>query len=58
MLLMFNTEALLLINDHKAKILEANITAEQPMGADHDIDRSVDDALNDLLRLLVGLEPR
>ena len=35
---MLHAEALLLVDDHQAQVLELNIFGEQPMGPDGDID--------------------
>ena len=58
LLLVLHPEALLLIDHDETEILHLDIGVEQSMGADDDVDRAVGEPGNDLLGLLVGLEPR
>src|SRR5262245_31986558 len=51
-------EALLFVHDHETEVLERDARPQQPMRTDHDVDRAVGEPTNDLVRLLVGLEPR
>ena len=57
LLLVLDAEALLLVDDDQAEVLEPDVGVEQPVGADDDVDAAVAEALDDLARLLVGLEP-
>ena len=57
LLLVLDAEALLLVDDDQAEVLEPDVGVEQPVGADHDVDRAVGEPVDDLARLLVGLEP-
>ena len=47
-LLVADAEMLLLVDDQKAEIAELDRLAEQRVGADHDVDRAVGEALLDL----------
>ena len=53
---MLDAEALLLVDDDEAEILEPDAVAEQAVRADHDVDRALGEAVDRVLRLLVGLE--
>ena len=58
LLLVLDTEALLLVDDDQAEVLDLDVGVEQAVGADDDVDRPVAEAGDDLLGLLVGLEAR
>ena len=45
LLLVGDAEVLLLVDDHQAEVLELDRLAEQRMGADHDVDLAVGEAL-------------
>ncbi len=47
-LLVVDAEALLLVDDHQAQVLELDLLAEQPVGADHDVDLAGGQAVDDL----------
>ena len=53
---MLDAEALLLVDDDQAEILEADLLGEQSVGADDQVDAAVCEALDDGLGLLVTLE--
>ena len=57
LLLVLDAEALLLVDDDQAEVLDLDVAVEQPVGADDDVDAAVGQALDDLAGLLVGLEP-
>ena len=57
LLLVLDAEALLLIDDDQAEVLDLDVAVEQPVGADHDVDAAVGQPFDDLARLLVALEP-
>ena len=46
-LLVLHAEALLLVDDEQAEVVEAHVVGEQPVGADHHVDRAVGDAGHD-----------
>ena len=56
-LLVGDAEALLLVDDEEAEVLERDVVAEQAVGADDDVDRAVGQAVDHLARLGVGEEP-
>ncbi len=56
-LLVGDAEAVLLVHDQQAEVLELDVLAEQPVGADDDVHRAVLQALDDLLLLLGRAEP-
>ena len=56
--LVLDAEALLLVDHHQPEVLEGNLVAQQPMGADDEVDRAVGQPRHDLLGLRIGLEPR
>jgi hypothetical protein len=56
-LLVLDAEALLLVDDHQAEVLELDLLGEQTVRADDDVDLAVGQAVDDLLRLGRGLEP-
>ena len=56
--LVLDAEALLLVDDDQAEVLELHLLAEQAMGADDDVDLAVGDAVDDLAGLGVALEAR
>ena len=58
LLLVLDAEPLLLVDDDQAEVLHPDVGVEQPVGADHDVDAALGEAVDDLARLLVGLEPR
>lgn len=58
LLLVLDTEALLLVDDHQAEILELDLAAEQPVGTDHHVNRAVGQTVQGRLGFLVGLEAR
>ena len=53
---MFDAEALLLVHDHQAQVLEREVLGQQPVRADHDVHGAVLDALDGLLGFLGALE--
>ena len=55
---MLDAEALLLVDDHEAEVLDLHAGLQQAVRADDQVDRAVGEALEGLLGLLVGLEPR
>ena len=55
---MLHAEALLLVDDQQAEILELHVVREQAMRADDAVDLAGRDALDHLLRLACGEEPR
>ena len=57
LLLVLDAEPLLLVDDDQAEVLELDVGVEQPVGADHDVDRALAQPVGDLARLLLGLEP-
>ena len=56
LLLVLDAEALLLVDDDQAEVLDPDVGVEQPVGADDDVDAAVGQARDDLAGLLVGLE--
>ncbi len=56
-LLVADAEALLLVDDEEAQVLELDVRREQTVGADHDVDRPVRQAVADRLGLAGGEEP-
>src|SRR5262249_54034862 len=46
-LLVLDTEALLLVDDDQAEVLELHIRTNQPVGADNDVDAALAQALDD-----------
>ncbi len=50
-------EFLLLIDDQQAKVLEFDILADQPVGADKDVEFAFRQLLQGLFLLLLALEP-
>ena len=46
-LLVADSEALLLVDDQQPEVLELQIARQQPMGADHDVDRAVRQPVHD-----------
>ena len=56
--LVLDAEALLLVDDHQAQVLEEHLIGEDAVGADHHVDRPLQQALQSEARLLVGLEAR
>jgi len=56
-LLVLDAEALFLVHDHQAEILELDLLGEQTMRPDDDVDGTIGQAVDDLLRLGRGLEP-
>ena len=57
-LLVLHPEALLLVHDHQTQLLEPGAGLQQPVGADHDVDRAVGELARLLGRLGRRLEPR
>ena len=57
-LLVGDAEMLLLVDDQQAEILELDGLAEQRMGADHDVDVAVGDALLHARQFLAGHQTR
>ena len=57
LLLVLDAEPLLLVDDHQAEVLELDLRRQQPVGADHDVDLAVGQALDRRPGLGVGLEP-
>ncbi len=55
---MLDPEALFLVDDQQAEVLELHVVAEQAMGADDAVDLAGLDALDHLLRLRGGEEAR
>src|SRR6266545_361691 len=55
-LLVLHAEAVLLIHDDHAKVLEPNVGAQEPVRAYHDVDSAVGKGFNYGLLLLWGLE--
>src|ERR1041384_2357368 len=53
-----HAEVLLLVDDHQAEVLELDGLAEQRVGADHDIDLAVGDALLYAAQLRRRHQPR
>ena len=51
-LLLLDPEALLLVDDQQPEVLRAHVAAEQPVGADQDVDLALGEALDSLA--LVG----
>ena len=58
LLLVLDAEALLLVDDDQPEVLHPDVGVEQPVGAHHDVDLAVREPVDDLARLLVGLEAR
>ncbi len=56
LLLVLDAEALLLVDDDQAQVLELGLGREQPVGADDDVHRALAQALQGRLRLGLGLE--
>ncbi len=56
-LLLRHPEALLLVHDHEAQVLELHVLREKPVRADHDVQIAVPHLLHDLLLLLGRPEP-
>ncbi len=56
-LLVLHTEALFLVDDEEAEVLELHVVREEPVGADDAVDLAGLDALDDLLGLAGGEEP-
>jgi len=56
-LLVFDPEALLLVDDHQTQVLERDLVGQQPVSADDHIDGAVGETGDHLLLLGVGLEP-
>ena len=54
--LVAHAEAVLLVDDQQAQVLEAGVLAQQLVGADHDVDRAVGQALDRGRDLLAGAE--
>ena len=46
-LLLLDAEALLLVDDHQAEVLAADVAREQPVGADQDVHPALAEALED-----------
>jgi hypothetical protein len=46
-LLLFDPEALLLVDDHEAEVLRPHVAREQPVGADQDVDLALLEVLED-----------
>ena len=57
LLLVLDAEALLLVDDDQAEVLERDLAREQAVGADDQVDRAVLEPGDDLLGLGVALEP-
>ena len=53
-----DAEAMLLVDDDQAKVLEAQVALQQPVCADDDIDAAGFDAFDDLAGFLCGTESR
>ena len=58
LLLLHHAEALLLVQDHQAEVLEAHILLQQPVGADHDVDLPDHQAPQDVGRLGIRAKAR
>ena len=56
-LLVFDAEALLLVDDDESEFLETHFAAEQSVRADDEVELAVGQIFLDLLRFLFGLEP-
>ncbi len=56
-LLVLHSEALLLVDDEQAEVLERDVVGEQAVGADHAVDLARAQPVDDLLGLGVGEEP-
>ena len=56
-LLLLHAEALLLVDDDQAEILEFDVLREKPVRADDDVDRAVAQSLDRLALALRGLQP-
>ena len=54
--LVFDTEALLLVDDDKAEVMELHVLGQQPVGAHHDVHTARLQAPEGLLLLLCGAE--
>ena len=54
---MLDAEALLLVDDDQAEVLEPDLLAQQAVGADDQVDGAVGQAGEHRLGLAVGLEP-
>ncbi len=57
LLLVLDAEALLLVDDDQAEVLEPGLRGEQPVGADDDVHRALEQPLQYGLGLAVALEP-
>ena len=57
-LLLRDAEALLLVHDEKAEVLELHVLREDPVRADDDVERSLGEAPEDLLLLFLRAEAR
>ena len=57
-LLDLDAETLLLVDDHQAEVVEADVGLGQAVRADHDVDRAGFEPLDDLALLLARGEPR
>ena len=57
LLLVLDAEALLFVDDDQAQVLELHVVADEPVGADDDVDAPVGQPLDDALLLRVRLEP-
>ena len=53
---MLDAEALLLVDDDQAEVLEPHLLAQDAVGADDQVDRAVGQAVEHRLGLAVGLE--
>ena len=56
--LVLDAEALLLVDDQEAEVLEDHLLGEDAVRADHHVDGAVGEPGERVARLLVGLEPR
>ena len=54
--LVFDAEALLLVDDDQSEVLELNLLGEQAVGTNHDVNRAALEAIQGLAGLGVGLE--
>ena len=55
-LLVLDAEALLLVDDDQSEVLEADLAAEQSVGADDEVELALGEVGHDLLRLVLRLE--
>ena len=53
-LLLLDAEALLLVDDEQPEVLRAHVAAQQPVGADEDVDPARGEARDRLLLLAAG----